>query len=150
VSKFVRRHRVAVLAGAAVALALLLGIVGTTTGLVQARRAGDRARAETETARQVSDFLVSLCAVSDPSRARGNTITAREILDQGAAKIDAALNDQPLVQARLMAIIRAVHRNLGLYDEAQRLLERSVDLQSRLDQSDKPTAAQVLLDLAWV
>jgi non-specific serine/threonine protein kinase/serine/threonine-protein kinase len=150
VRKFVRRHRVAVIAGAAVTLALVLGIAGTTIGLVRARSASDRAREEAETAKQVSDFLVNLFAVSDPSQARGSTITAREILEKGATKIDAELADQPQVQARLMQTMGAVHRNLGLYGEAERLLERAADLQSRLHGGGDPAVARVLIDLAWV
>ena len=39
VRKFVRRHRIGVAAGGLVALALLLGMAGTTVGLVRATRA---------------------------------------------------------------------------------------------------------------
>ena len=38
---------------------------------------------EARTAERTTDFLVSLFAVSDPGEARGNSITAREILDAG-------------------------------------------------------------------
>src|SRR5207247_10363738 len=48
----------------------------------------DRANGEAATSQQVSDFLVNLFHVADPSEARGNTITAREILDRGAEKIE--------------------------------------------------------------
>jgi eukaryotic-like serine/threonine-protein kinase len=43
--KFVRRHKVEVIAGALVLLALLAGIAGTTTGFLQARAAQGRAQA---------------------------------------------------------------------------------------------------------
>ena len=47
-----------------------------------------RAEAEAETARQTTRFMLDLFKVSDPSEALGNSITAREILDKGAARID--------------------------------------------------------------
>jgi hypothetical protein len=47
----------------------------------------------------VTDFLVRLFQVSDPSEARGDTVTAREILDHGAAQIEADLRSQGEVQA---------------------------------------------------
>src|SRR5262249_7267101 len=42
--KFVRRNRSQVLAGALVVVALLVGVVGTTIGMVQARRAAELER----------------------------------------------------------------------------------------------------------
>ncbi len=51
VRKFVRRHRVGVLASAAIALALVLGVIGTTGGLVWALRERDRAESEATRAR---------------------------------------------------------------------------------------------------
>ena len=80
IRKFVLRHRIAVTAGATVILAMLLGTVGTTIGLLRARQAQNQATQEAEKAKQVSEFLVGVFKVSDPSEALGNTITAREIL----------------------------------------------------------------------
>ena len=93
--KFVRRHRLGVTAVGLVLLALVSGIGGTTYGLMQAKR-------EAATSEQALKFLVGLFKVSDPSEARGNSITAREILDKGADRIEQELADQPVVQARLM------------------------------------------------
>src|SRR5262249_5923925 len=89
--KFVRRHTFGV--SAALTLVLLLAVLaGTMT--VQARRiARERDRAnlqtaranrEAEAARQVSDFLVRLFALADPSEARANSVTVRQILDDGS------------------------------------------------------------------
>ncbi|MCB1183938.1 serine/threonine protein kinase, partial [bacterium] len=126
--KFVRRNRTGVAAGAVVGVAVVLGIFGTTAGLIRAVRAEKQARVEAETARQVSDFLVDLFEVADPDQARGNTITAREILDNGARRIDEELGEQPLTQARLMGTIGKVYRKLGLFEEAEPQLERALAL----------------------
>ena len=72
-----------------------------------------RAEAEAETARQTTRFMVDLFKVSDPSEALGNTITAREILDKGAARIDTELADQPAIQATLMDTMGTVYTSLG-------------------------------------
>ena len=85
--KFVRRHTVGV-AFAALTTVMLIAFAATMT--VQAGRIAterDRANAEAETASQVSEFLVKLFDVSDPSESRGNTVTAREILDAGAERV---------------------------------------------------------------
>jgi len=129
--KFVRRHRVGV--GVASTLAALL-VSFSVTMAIQARRIArerDRANQEAETSRQVSDFLAGLFKVSDPSEARGNSVTAREILDKGADKITRDLQGQPLVQTRLMSTMADVYNSLGLYSKAQPLVEKSLDI-SRL------------------
>jgi len=109
--KFVRRHRAAVVATAAV-LALTAGYT------VQLARERDRARTEAAKAGQVATFLQDLFEVSDPSQSRGATITARELLDRGARRVATGLAGQPEVQATLMQVIGRVYDRLGLYRPA--------------------------------
>jgi tetratricopeptide (TPR) repeat protein len=78
---------------------------------------------KSQTAERTSDFLVSLFQVSDPSEARGNSITARSILDRGAQQVEEALRDEPVVRARLSATLGEVYTGLGLYKPALHLLE---------------------------
>jgi non-specific serine/threonine protein kinase/serine/threonine-protein kinase len=148
--KFVKRHRAAVVASAAAAAALVIGATLATLGLVRARRAEGVARQEAEAVRQVADFLVGLFRVSDPGEARGNTITAREILDKGARQITTELGGQPGVQARLMQTMGQVYSELGLYDAARPLLERAVALRETLRDPDQLGVASGLVDLASV
>lgn len=91
-SKFIRRHRFGV--GVAVAAAALL-IAFATTMALQSRRIAkerDRANREAETSKRVSEFMTGMFKVSDPSQARGNTITAREILDKASKDIRTGLS----------------------------------------------------------
>ncbi len=148
VGKFVKRHRMGVVAGGAVAAALVIGLTLATTGMVRARRAEQRAEQEAEAARQVSDFLVELFEVSDPSEARGNTITAREVLDKGAARIVEGLGDQPEVQGRLMDVMGRVYSGLGLYAESGPLLEQAVQVRRTALGDDHVELAQSLASLA--
>jgi len=126
IKKYIKRHRTGVVAAVLVILALLIGVTGTTVGLLKAKQAEKLAKYETETARQVSDFLIELFQVSDPSEAKGNSITAREILDAGADKINRELEGQPLVRARLMNTMGEVYHSLGLYNDAQSLIEEGL------------------------
>jgi len=125
--KYVRRHRTAAAAAALVVVALVIGITGMSIGLVKATKAEKKALEEAETAQRVSDFLVELFQISDPGEAKGNTITAREILDRGAKRIETELSEQPLIQARLMDTMGLVYRNLGLYEAASSLLEQALE-----------------------
>ena len=148
--KFVRRHRVGV--GVASILAVLLVAFSVTTA-IQAHRIAlerDRANQEAEASRQVSDFLTGLFKVSDPSEARGNSVTAREILDKGADKITRDLQGQPLVQGKLMSTMGLVYDNLGLFGPAQTLLEKALDTRTKTLGADNPDVAGTLGQLGTV
>jgi serine/threonine protein kinase/Tfp pilus assembly protein PilF len=147
VRKFIRRHKVSVAAAAVVLLALLAGITGTTIGLIRAVRAEKAATEEAENARQVSDFLVRLFEVSDPSEARGNTVTAREILDRGVEKIEGELDDQPMVKAQMMFTMGRVYQSLGLYEQARPLLEKTLAIMRNNLGENKPALAQIISQL---
>lgn len=129
IKKYVKRHKIGVTAAAVVIAAILAGIAGTSIGLLRAVRAEGKAVQEAETAKQVSDFLVSLFEVSDPSESKGNSITAREILDRGAQKMEKEMAGQPLIKARLMDTMGQVFQSLGLFDQALPLMKSA--LQSR-------------------
>jgi serine/threonine protein kinase len=148
IRKLVARHRLAVAAAGAVLAALLVFAVVTT---VQARRIAaerDRAGREATTAARVSDFLTGLFKVSDPDEARGNSITAREILDTGVEKIGRELADEPEVQARLMQTMGKVYASLGLYPKALPILEQSVATRRRLLGEEHRDTLAAMSDLA--
>jgi tetratricopeptide (TPR) repeat protein len=146
--KFIRRHKVGVAVSAAALLLLVGAAVRERVHATRISRERDRANEAATTANQVSEFLEGLFQVSDPSKARGNTITAREILDEGAGKIERELQDQPLVQARLMATMGRVYTSLALYEEAHPLLESA--LRTRRDRlgDEHPDVARSLHHLA--
>jgi serine/threonine-protein kinase len=137
--KFLARHSLAV--GLAVAfLALLIGF-SITTYLQAQRIAHERDVAEAERARAltaqqrseaVKDFLIDSFRLADPSHARGKEITAREILDQGAARIGKELRAQPDLQATLLDTIGSVYLSLDLPDEAQPLIEQGLTVRRKL------------------
>ncbi|HKQ63318.1 MAG TPA: serine/threonine-protein kinase [Candidatus Polarisedimenticolaceae bacterium] len=145
--KFVRRHRVGVAGAGVLVLALVLGIVGTTHGLIRARRAEASARQDSATAQQISQFLVGLFTVSSPDESRGKTITALELLDQGAARIEKELSAQPAVRAKLMGTIGEVFRSLALYDRARPLLEHALGTSRELLGPDHPDTLQIASSL---
>jgi eukaryotic-like serine/threonine-protein kinase len=135
------RRRKKTLFGAAVAI-LLLFAAAMTLQTLRAGRAEREAQRESTIAKQVSGFLVGLFNVSDPGEARGNSITAREILDRGAERIETELKDQPLVQARMMDTMGNVYLNLGLFKKAEFLFERSLKLrEANLGPDDLDVAA---------
>ncbi len=146
--KFVRRHRIAVLGAATVGVMLIVLAVSMTVQAIRIAHERDRANREAAAAKSVSDFLIGLFNVSDPREARGNTITAREILDKGSKQIETSLGAQPEVQARLMTTIGTVYQQLGLYGPAQTLFEKALDTRKRVLGPKNPDTLTSMDDLA--
>ena len=142
-------------AGVVLALAVL-GIVAAFSSFLAtqqrdlANQARYRAEVEAETAKRTTEFMVDLFSVSDPSESLGNSITAREILDKGAERIDDELVDQPEIQATLMDTMGTVYTSLGLYPEAVRLVNRSVQKRRELFGDEHPEVAASLTHLGKV
>ncbi len=146
--KFVRRHRWGVAAAAAF-LALVVGFAAVMW--VQAARIArerDQARHERDKAREVAAFLERIFQVSDPGEARGEEVTAREILDRGAEQIERQLAGQPEVSAALAGTIGNVYRQLGLYDQAEPHLRRSLEVGRETLGADHPEIADSLTRMA--
>lgn len=142
-AKFLSRHK---LASAAAALFLL-----TTTGLsvglaVQATRAKQEAR----TANQVSDFMVNLFEFSRPDRTQGRNNYARDLVDLGAQRAATELAGQPVVEARLFDMLGTTYRELGVFDQAESLLNKAYSIRSRLFGPDSREAAETLQTLAEI
>ena len=129
-----RQQRMLIVTTAAfVGMAITSGLAVTAyLARIEAEEQRNRAQIEAETARQTTQFMVGLFEVSDPSESLGNTITAREILDKGAARIDSELLDQPEIQATLMDTMGTVYTSLGLYAQAERLVDRAVQKRREL------------------
>lgn len=88
----------------------------------------DLARQRSITAQRTVDFVKSMFSVSDPSEARGATITAREILDRGAERIDRGLEREPAVRAELGVTLGEVYGSLGLYQKSDAILRRTLKI----------------------
>src|SRR5262245_26359994 len=63
--KFVKRNRARVIAAGVVAGALLLGVVGTTTGMIWALNEKDRATAEAKRLETISEFVATVLGTGD-------------------------------------------------------------------------------------
>jgi len=122
--KLVRRHRTAVAAASAVVL-LVAGLV------VSLFLQGRQTARERDKARYALSFLVDTFKHADPYPTKGDALTARAILDQGADSISRQLAGQPDVQAAVMDAIGEVDLGLGRYDAAEPLLTRSLALRRR-------------------
>ncbi len=150
VRKFVRRHRVGVMAAAFCVVALIVGLTLATIGFVSARESEREAVAQAESAREVSAFLEEVFRVMDPGSHAGRLLSTRDMLQHGSDRIAESLLGQPLVRARLMATMGGVSTSLGYYDLAEPLLTEALELQRQNLGDHHPDVARTLFSSGWL
>lgn len=147
--KFIQRHRIGVAATTAVAVLLVaVSVLALRFALITARQ-NEEIRIALEKKDQVTDLTISMFEVSDPEIARGRDFTARELLERSTERIERELADQPDVQAEMFHALGSVYLQLGLFDEAEPLLQRALAMRRELyGNEDAGELAQSLFDLA--
>jgi eukaryotic-like serine/threonine-protein kinase len=171
VQKFAQRHRALVTGVTAVFVALAGGVIVSTTLAIRANRAGqvatlernralvEKQRADDEAAatKAVNKFLQEdlLSQASAYQQARPDSkpdpdLKVRTALDRAAARIEGKFDKQPLIEASIRQTIGMTYLELGIYPEAQRQLERTVELSRRVLGEDDPGTLTSLRSLATV
>ena len=118
-SRFIGRHR----AGVAMATVLTILVIGFAVTLVQQNR---RVRLERDASEQVTNLLLEMYSSYDPTASRGSRVTAQELLDRGASRIQAELKNQPLMLARMLDRFGALYTSIGLPQRAVDVLRSSL------------------------
>ncbi|MEQ9563230.1 MAG: tetratricopeptide repeat-containing protein kinase family protein, partial [Woeseiaceae bacterium] len=122
-SKFVRRHALGV-SMAVIVSALILVFAGTmAVQTLRLQHALQQTTLERNRAEAISSFMVELFEAANPEVSGESDVTAREILDQGAARLDGELVDQPELRAGLLRTIGETYRVLGGTDNAGTSIE---------------------------
>ena len=126
--RFVGRHWMGVsLAAALFAIAASFAVVaGLQARTIAAER--DRARLEAGRASRLSRLTADLFRVVEPSAGRGETITARELLDRASSRVGTGLEGDSETQATLFNVIGGVYGSLGLHDQAIARFTQSLEL----------------------
>jgi tetratricopeptide (TPR) repeat protein len=148
--KFVRRHKGPVAASLALAALLVLGMVGTSIGLVWAWRAEAKAKEEAAIAKAVNDFLLEdLLGQAEPDKnPRNKKVTVEELLDRAATRIAGKFAQQPAAEARIRRTIGNTYRALSNYSAARPHLERAWALCRSALGEESLDSLYVLSDLA--
>jgi serine/threonine-protein kinase len=151
-TKFIRRHRYALLATSVIAITLVGGIAATSwqarAATEQSRVARDervRARLEAARAEQVSAFLVDI--FRSTGQISGDSLTVSELVERGRDQIERQLSDQPAIHASMLDAIGRIYRNLGRYDEARQAWEQALALRRRTLGPHHPEVAGNLTEL---
>ncbi len=147
--KFARRNRMLVAMVAAVAGMLVLAVLGTTWGMVQASRARASAERDAESARAINEFLRDMLTLAAPQRSQGRPVTIREAVDRAGENLGKTLAGKGEVEAGVRATLGVTYRALGMTDAAEPHLRAALDIHRRELGSDHPDtlASQVELGL---
>jgi len=144
---FVRRHRGPVIASMLLGATLLLGIIGTSIGLVRAERERNAAQASQREAETITTFLSEMLAAVSPEE-RGRTVSMRAVLDEASGRITTRLEGLPSAEARLRRTIAQAYRGLGELESANDHLEAALYIRRRELGERHPDTVTALADLA--
>lgn len=129
-ARFAERNRGLVVAGGLVALALVLGLLGLTLGLREARREGRIAEYEEQTQRAINRFLTEDLLLAATPDELGADVKASDLLARASARLDERFPDRPLVAATIHQTLADAYAELGDYDAAERHVTRALELRS--------------------
>jgi len=169
--KFLRRHRLAVSAAAAVVLAMAAATVISLTLAWRATRAEhtaqellekeQRQRVELETLRRLADeeaataravtrFLnEDLLGLADPAREPERELSLRAVLDRASRQLAGSLTNEPAVAAAIHKTLGSAYQNLAVHEAAARHYEAARELFSRIQGPAAPETLHAGVEAAF-
>ena len=142
VRKFIRRNRGGVIAASLILGTMLIGVAGTTVGLVwaldeqeraklsaqaelkaqtEAKDAAEIALSEAKAAEDLSQFFImDVLSAADPSRTADRDLTVREALVNASDNLEGKFEERPDVEGRIHNALGFLFGQLGDPDLAQK------------------------------
>ena len=140
-AKFVQRHRLGVAAAALVVLSLLAGLGVALWQAEHARLQAQLAQQQAMRAERVKAFLVAIFQQNDPAVAKGQGLSAAEVLRRGRAALDTALAEDPQTRGELLVTIAEIQGNLGALQDAVVSIDQGFGLLGGNIPADDPRMA---------
>ena len=141
--KFVRRNQREVVAAVAAA-ALVIGLVTFFT--VRLAKARDVALAEASRTQRIQRFTMNLFQGGDEAVGPADDLRVITLVDRGVQEAHALTGD-PRSQAEIYQTLGTVYQNLGKLEEANKLLNMSLDQRKALFGADSLEYADALIAL---
>lgn len=150
--RFAQRHTIALGAATAVVASMAVGTAVSVHQMQRARVNAQLAQQETARAQHVSKFLESVFAVNgragtDVLSARKRT--ARELLDDGTARLLADAAMAPAVRYELLGTMGAIYREMGIVETGAQLARQRIAAAVAAHGETSIEHAQAWIDLAW-
>jgi eukaryotic-like serine/threonine-protein kinase len=142
-SKFIRRHRPAVLA-ASVTVALVISM--TFLFALRLAKARNAALAEASRREQIQRFMLNLFQGGDKETGPAEDLRVVTLIDRGVQGTQ-NLTKEPEVQADLYQTLGTMYQRLGKLDRADALLQSSLRVRNALSQPDQSATADNLIAL---
>jgi tetratricopeptide (TPR) repeat protein len=148
--KFARRHRELMAGLVAVFVVLVTGVAVATTMAVRARQAEAEVRAVNEFLQQDLLAQAGSRAQAGPNTKADPDLKVRTALDRAAARIGRKFASQPLAEASIRWTIGDAYLDLGVYPEAQKHLDRALELRRHLLGEHHRDTLWIMYDLAML
>lgn len=133
---------------------LLMGMAGTTWGLIHASAKEKEAREKADETSTVlnfmSDEILASIRPSNLEKGLGRNVTMREVLENARLSLATKFKDKPLVEARIRMSIGRSFEFLGDYDIALEDLQRALDLRRSVLGNEHQDTLMALLGVANV
>jgi serine/threonine-protein kinase len=142
--KFYNRHQIGVFTSACAVIAFI-GLAGYYTTAITKER--DLALTEKARTEEVVRFVTGLFRAADPAQAKGEDVTAREILAAGVQQLEIEMQGRPEIQATMQRVLGEVYYELGASDTADDLLNKALATQLTTDGTEPLDIARTYLAL---
>ena len=112
-----------------------------------------RTTRETQRATSVHGFMVDLFAANSNDQKNAvevRKLTAKQLLDRGTARLEAAGTGDSSVDDSLYALFGKLYENLADYETSKRLREKTIERVAQRHGRQSVEYANAILDLAWV
>lgn len=139
--RFVRRHWLPIAGLTTLVLAIGVAAIYANNARLHTERALHRADT-------VRDFVIDLFRQNDPGAGNGTTMSARDLVDLGARRVESGFGDDADMRIELLGVTGNLYDSLGEYQRSAELLARRLDEATRAYASDDPRYIEAQLDMA--
>jgi serine/threonine protein kinase len=126
--KFLARNRAVVVSGTLVAIALVVGIITTTSAMLSAHRHANTAQEQAEHALAALDFLMGTLSLTNPEVALNPEVSVLTLLRHTSERVAETFTDNPGAELRLRSTIGRAYSALSREELAESHLRRAVEL----------------------
>ncbi len=141
--KFIQRNQRSVTISAA-AVVLIMGILTFFT--VRLAKARNAALAEAARTERIQKFMLNLFDGGDQEVGPSDSLRVVTLVDRGLLEAR-TLNNDPKVQGELYQNLGDIYEKLGKFDQADSLLQSSLDQRKSVFGADSPETAESLVEL---
>ena len=148
--KFVRRHRSGVIAGTAIVISLVAGILIAGMLWKRAQTEAQEAKRQTAKAEAVTELLETMFQSAGPDAAKGSDFTVRQLLNDFSRDFSGQVDLEPEVEMTVRQTVAAAYDGLGDSIQAERHALLAYELALEVFGKESSQAMKNLSRLGWL